>query len=141
MRRVLRSVLLALILLLAACAPGATTPAAPEIRYGEDICAECKMLISDARFAAGYAYEVAPGRYERKAFDDIGGMLLHAQKNPEDAVEAWYVHDYESEEWLDATEAFYVVDPDTPTPMGYGILLSAIKQLRSPWQRSPVGLS
>ena len=117
-------ILYALFLLLAltACARGDTEPAPPEIRYGEDLCDECNMIISDARFAAGYAYEVSPGRYESKAFDDIGDMLVHAEKQTGDKVSAWYVHDYATEEWTDATEAVYVVSPDLPTPMGYGIL-------------------
>lgn len=114
-----------LALLLGACAQGASSPAPPEIRYGEDLCDECNMIISDARFAAAYAYEVSPGRYESKAFDDIGDMLLHAEKHTDDAVAEWYVHDYDSEEWLDASAAHYVMSADLPTPMGYGIIAYA----------------
>ena len=44
-----------LLFLLAACAQGATELNPPEIRYGEDVCADCNMIISDPRFASAYA--------------------------------------------------------------------------------------
>jgi len=110
---------------LPACAPGQAEMAPPDIVYGETPCVECSMIISDARFAAGYAHEVAAGRYESKAFDDIGDMLVHAGKHAEDKITAWYVHDYVGEAWLDAEQAIFVVSPQLPTPMGYGILAFA----------------
>ncbi len=47
---------LALALLAAGCAQGTAEIKPPEIRYGEDVCVECKMIISDPRFAAAYTY-------------------------------------------------------------------------------------
>ncbi len=113
----------ALLLLLLAwgCAEGSSTIAPPTIRYGEDLCAECNMVISDPRFAAGYVYEVSEGRYRSLAFDDIGDLLVHMAKHPEHTIIAWYVHDYQSEEWLDATTAYYVVGEQIRTPMNHGI--------------------
>lgn len=108
------------ILILTACAQGQTEIAPPEIRYGEDVCAECDMIISDPRFAAGYAHEISPGRYLSVAFDDLGDMLSHAAKHPEHKVVAWYVHDYATEEWLDATTAFYVFSHSIQSPMASG---------------------
>ena len=116
---------IAALALFSACAQGASSPEPPEIRYGEDICDGCSMIISDARFAEAYAHEVSPERYESKAFDDIGGMLLHAQKHADDAVAEWYVHDYGSEEWVDAKQATFVMSDDLHTPMGYGIIAYA----------------
>lgn len=116
---------LVLALLLAACAQGEAQITPPEIRYGEDICAACNMIISDARFAAGYAYEISPGRYQSLAFDDIGDMLIHADKHPEHTVAAWYVHDYTSQEWLDATQANFVFSSELATPMAHGIAAHA----------------
>lgn len=113
--------LLTLLLALTACAPGQAEIAPPEIVYGETMCADCRMIISDVRFASGYAREVAPGRYESKAFDDIGDMLAHAASHPDDAIVAWYVHDYLNESWLDATQATYVISRQIASPMGHGI--------------------
>lgn len=108
-------------LCLAACTRGETTAKPPVIRYGEDLCTECNMIISEPRYAAGYAHEISAGHYESLAFDDIGDLLAHIAKHPEYKIVAWYVHEYESEEWLDATTAFYVVSAQIASPMGHGI--------------------
>lgn len=112
-------------LFLVACARGEPTASPPAIRYGEDACAECNMIISDPRYAAGYAYEISAGRYESLAFDDIGDLLVHWTKMPEQKIVAWYVHDYATEEWLDATTAYYVVSDQIHSPMGHGIAAHA----------------
>ena len=60
-----------LLVLLTAC--GQDAPAGPPtVRYGQDPCAGCGMIISDDRFAAAWvdpAGEAAP-----RLFDDGGGM-------------------------------------------------------------------
>lgn len=115
-------ILLILLFLLTACAQGTTELKPPEIRYGEDVCVECNMIISDPRFATAYAYEVSPGRYQSVLFDDIGDMLIYAGKNPTHKVVAWYVHDYETKEWTDATTASYLVSSQVETPMASGVV-------------------
>jgi len=115
-------ILLLLLFLLAACAQGTTELKAPEIRYGEDVCVDCNMIISDPRFATAYAYELSPGRYQSALFDDLGDMLIYADKNPTHKVVAWYVHDYETKEWTDATTASYLVSGQVETPMASGIV-------------------
>jgi copper chaperone NosL len=112
---------LLLALLLAGCIQGEATPAPAEIHYGEDVCADCNMIISDPRFAASYAREVAPGRYESLAFDDIGDLVGHLRDHQEWTVAGVWAHDYESEEWIDAETAFYVVSPEIHSPMGHGV--------------------
>lgn len=107
--------------LLGGCARGQTEIAPPEIHYGDDVCAACNMIISDSRFAAGYVVELKPGRYDSLAFDDIGDMLTHQSAAAEPEIVAWYVHDYTSEEWLDATTAYFVVSAAIMTPMGHGV--------------------
>lgn len=104
-----------------ACARGDTAIRPAEIHYGQDACAECNMIISDPRFAASYAHELSEGRYATIAFDDIGDMLMYAQKHPEHKIVGWYVHDYQSKEWLDATQAFYVFAAEIHSPMGHGL--------------------
>jgi copper chaperone NosL len=94
--------------------------APPEIVYGRDICTRCGMIIEDARFAAGYL--TTDG--EPRIFDDIGGMLRYEAEQPE-AIHARWVHDYETEEWLRAEEAFFVLAPDIHTPMGFGVVALA----------------
>jgi copper chaperone NosL len=114
-------------LLLAGCAQGTTTIGPPEIHYGEDQCRQCGMIISDPRFACAFLREVSQGHYESLTFDDIGDMLAYAQKQPTQAVVAWYVHDYASQEWLDATKAYFVSSAEVQTPMGHGIAAHATR--------------
>ncbi len=110
-----------IIFALAGCSRGGTTPTPPDIRYGEDACTQCQMIISDPRFAAAYAHEVAPGRFTSLAFDDIADMVGYAQSHPEHTVAAWYVHDYFSEESIDAATATYVQHRTIAAPMGSGL--------------------
>ena len=119
--------LLMLTLLLAGCASGVSTISPPEIRYGEDQCHECGMIISDPRFAASFARELSPGRYENITFDDIGDLLAYVQKHPDEPIVAWYVHDYTSEEWIDASKAYFVSSTEVQTPMGHGIAAHAAR--------------
>ncbi len=113
--------LLLLVFVLAGCIQGAATPAPADIHYGEDVCADCNMIISDPRFAASYAYEVEPGRYQSLAFDDIGDLVGHMREHQEWTVAGIWINDYEREEWIDAETAFYVVSPEIRSPMGHGV--------------------
>ncbi len=109
-----------LLALVSACRPAVNFAAPPEILYGQDVCDNCNMIISDAHFAA--AYWRADGQARR--FDDLGGMFLYHQEHQED-VAAFWVHDYLSGNWLPATQAYYVVGADLPTPMGFGLVACA----------------
>ncbi|MGL4649784.1 MAG: nitrous oxide reductase accessory protein NosL [Caldilineaceae bacterium] len=122
MRR--RRLLLTLALLLfamAGCALGSATAAPAEIRYGEDLCADCGMIINEPRFAVSYAWEIEPNRYESVAFDDMGDLVNHLKANQERVLAGIWAHDFYSEEWIDAEAAFYVVSPDIRSPMGHGV--------------------
>ena len=104
------------LLLIASCQQAVNPDVPPEILYGQDVCDECNMIISDPRFAA--AYVTTDGEIRR--FDDIGGMLRYNQKMGEAAVVYW-VHDFNSETWLNAQEAYFVFNQALATPMGWGI--------------------
>ena len=108
--------------LLAGCAPVAKGTEPPEIHYGEDLCSDCGMIINEPKFAAAYTHEAEPGRFESFIFDDIGDMLVHMQKNQTLKPVGWWVHDFDSEEWIDATTAFYVMSDQIKTPMFHGIV-------------------
>ncbi|MCX7623217.1 MAG: nitrous oxide reductase accessory protein NosL [Thermomicrobium sp.] len=92
------------------------TLAPPEIRYGRDTCAECGMIVSEARHAAA----AASAKGETLVFDDIGCLLRYRQKHAPQWAAVW-VHDYETEIWLRAEEAQYLVSPKVRSPMGWGI--------------------
>lgn len=98
---------------------GAAGP--PEIIYGRDVCAECHMIISEARFAA--AYRDAKG--EPFTFDDVGDMVTFAKRSDVvDTMTAW-VHDYNSEKWIDAKSAHYVRGSSVVSPMGHNTVAFA----------------
>lgn len=103
-------------LLLGACSgrQGALQP--PEIYYGQDTCAHCRMLISDPRFAA--ALLTIEG--ESRKYDDIGCLLDDYTHSGVKAA-GIYVHDYNTGAWLDARVAVFV-QSDIHTPMASGLV-------------------
>lgn len=108
------------LVLAAACRQTVDTTQPPEIVYGQDVCDNCNMIISEEKFAA--AYWTADG--EARRFDDLGEMLSYMQSNPEEIASTW-VHDVNSAEWLPAEEAFFVMNAGLTTPMGTGIVAVA----------------
>jgi copper chaperone NosL len=103
--------------ILASCSPKPDGPQPPEIRYGQEMCSTCGMVIDDPRFAA--ATLLTDGKYLK--FDDAGEMLSYHMKHPEDQVAAWFVHDYPSEKWIRGEQAIFVLSQSLQTPMGTGI--------------------
>lgn len=116
------------VFIITACGGRAVTPdLPPEILYGEDVCDQCNMIINDERYAAGLVVEQESGRYEHRIFDDIGDLLVYAREQGDELViAAYYVHDYNSKEWIDGRTAYYVESPTLLTPMGFG--LAAVAQ-------------
>lgn len=106
---------------LAACQPKPASPQPPEIRYGQETCSACGMVIDDPRFAA--ATLLKDGKYLK--FDDAGEMLSYHMKHPQTQVAAWFVHDYPSQSWIRGEEAFFVQSTSLQTPMGSGVVTFA----------------
>jgi copper chaperone NosL len=101
--------------LLAGCRP-VDISRPPTVRFGEEACASCRMIISDERFAA--ALVTAAG--EALKFDDIGCLLKHEAGQLRPDV-AYWVRDSRSGGWLDAWEATFVHSASIVSPMGYGL--------------------
>lgn len=112
------------LLMLAACRhQTAITP--PQIHYGEDVCASCRMSIDDAHFAAAMIYRTPAGSQKIALFDDIGCMLAWQREHSTDQTIAVFVHDYKTRQWIKAAEAWYVRSSAIETPMGWGIAAGA----------------
>lgn len=90
----------------------------PVVHYGQHICAECGMIVSDSRFAAAMLIE-KDGRREMLLFDDIGCLIV-GQWQDESVILARWVTDASTGAWLDATSASYLFSPDIITPMAFG---------------------
>jgi copper chaperone NosL len=129
------AVLVAGLVLLAACGSGPNLDEPPGIRYGEDVCERCLMIINEARYAAAYV----TADDEPRLFDDIGGMLAHHNETAEDVAVFW-VHDYDTEEWLKAEKATYVESKGLPTPMGFGIVAFASRDRAAEWAGEQAGV-
>ncbi len=117
MKRRLIFGLILISLLALSCQPGVQLDKPPDIRYGEDTCDQCGMIINEERFAA--AYVTRQGEVRR--FDDLGDMMQYHAEHAED-VAAFWVHDYETGGWLKADQAFFVMSEAFRTPMGHGII-------------------
>ena len=105
------------VLVLVACGGGQSTAEPPEILYGQDVCDQCNMIISEEKFAS--AYWTADG--EARRFDDLGEMLAYINGNPEERASTW-VHDLNTAAWLRAEDAWYVMNAGLTTPMGTGMV-------------------
>jgi copper chaperone NosL len=122
------------ILVLAACQPEVDLDRPPDIVYGEDVCERCSMIINEARYAAAYV----TGDGQAHLFDDIGGMVAYNAAAADDVLVFW-VHDFETEEWLKAEDAHYVKS-DLMTPMGFGIIAFAGLNRAQTWAAEQGGM-
>ena len=104
-------------LALLACSPAADIDSPPEIVYGEDMCVQCGMIISEPRYAA--AYLSVDG--EPRIFDDLGELCLYHRDHQEKMATVW-AHDFHSEAWIDAEAATFVMSENIHTPMSFGIV-------------------
>jgi copper chaperone NosL len=116
----MKKLLLVLLLGLMAvgCGRGTGRPTPPDIRFGEDVCSQCTMIIEDPRFAAA---AVTTGG-ETVMFDDVAELFAWMRAHTDVRV-AW-VQDFDGGGWIEAAAAWYVVDSQLHTPMGGGILTS-----------------
>lgn len=88
----------------------------PAVAYGQTECDLCKMIISEEPFAAA-AVVVEADEVTKLAFDDIGCLLDFLHNEGPSACVVAYVHDYQSQRWLDAATAVFVRSETIQTPM------------------------
>ena len=105
----------------------------PQIRYGEEPCAFCGMLISEERFATAMA---AAG--QAQVFDDLGCLLRARARDSGTATRIW-VHDETSGQWLEAQRAWFVRSREVPTPMGGGLVAFSTKNAAEQFAREVHG--
>lgn len=109
------------LLLLSACSGEPDTGPA-EVRWDQDTCERCRMMLSDPHFASQIRYFPQGKRSELFKFDDIGCAVQWLQDKPwknDDRTEIW-VADHRSGEWIEATTATYVHKKSTPMEYGLG---------------------
>jgi copper chaperone NosL len=88
----------------------------PTVRFGEDACASCRMIISDDRFAAALVTTAG----DTLKFDDIGCLVQHEAGRVRPDATCW-VRSFQGQEWLKAPDAAFFHAPGISSPMGYGL--------------------
>ena len=104
----------------AGCAGGPPAPAA--LDPANDACRQCRMAVSDRRFAAQI---VARGE-DPLFFDDLGCLrdyVLGHEDLPRSA--AVFVADHRTGEWIEARKAVFARQPSLATPMASGLVAHA----------------
>lgn len=106
------------------CAPADDGIHPPEIAYGQDVSDGCGMIISDPAYAA--ASVLKDGTTYK--FDDVGDMLKYHFERPDKTVAEYFVHDYQTQQWLTADQAVFVQSDSLVSPMGYGLAAFATRE-------------
>ncbi len=88
----------------------------PNIYYGDTICEECGMIISDERSATATIITVERG-YQALVFDDFNCQMNYEDKHSELLVHDRWSHDCISLEWIRTADAWFVRSPQLRTPM------------------------
>ncbi len=89
----------------------------PAIVYGESICAECGMIITDDRFGVATIVEGQRGA-EALLFDDFNCQFNHERDRSDLVIVRRWARDHATRAWLDPDSARFVFAPSLRTPMG-----------------------
>jgi hypothetical protein len=94
-------------------------PLKPVDITADDLCAFCRGMIAEKQYAAEF---ITKDGFVRK-FDDIACMAQHAKgKVKKENVEAYFIMDFPSQQWVPAQEAKFVKSDKITTPKNSGIL-------------------
>ncbi len=105
------ALVLAAALAASGCQRGPPAPAPLDTR--NESCARCRMMVSDARFAAQL---VAPGE-EPRFFDDVGCLRDRLREGAVPRGSVASVADHRPRAWVRAAAAVYTRVPGLATPM------------------------
>jgi len=92
-----------------------------KVRYGEEQCAHCKMVITDSRFAA----EIVTSKGKAIKFDAIECMAAYLHDHPEineKSAALWVSNFAEPGSWIDQNKAIFIQSEKVQSPMGKSLL-------------------
>jgi copper chaperone NosL len=93
------------------CSGGKAEP----VRLNKDQCDNCKMTISDGKFAC----EILTDKGKTLKFDDLGCLFNYKKANPATIVKSYLVGDYtQNNQMIDAAAATYFMAEGLNSPMG-----------------------
>ncbi|HEY7785608.1 MAG TPA: nitrous oxide reductase accessory protein NosL [Pyrinomonadaceae bacterium] len=99
--------------------PGcATSKVEPVDLQPEDVCARCKMAISEKQYAA----ELIDVEGQAFKFDDISCMADFIKSKRVSSVSAYFVMDFDARQWIKGEDAFFMRSTELKTPMNGGII-------------------
>ncbi|MBO9129378.1 nitrous oxide reductase accessory protein NosL [Bacillus sp. 165] len=105
-----------LVVAMAGCGKKEVKPVA--IDEKNHTCAICNMAVMDSQFATEAILENG----KVLTFDDIGCMYKWLSENEDNELQAKFVRDYNTKEWIAVDKATYVYDNDIQTPMAYNVI-------------------
>jgi copper chaperone NosL len=114
----------ALVLVLTACARGVPSPA--DLDTANDLCASCRMPVSDRTLAA----QIVSRGEEPRFFDDIGCLSDFLEHHSRPAGSAIYVADHSTARWIPAETALFTRASALSTPMGSRLIAHADRASR-----------
>jgi copper chaperone NosL len=124
MRSAVVAVVAVALLLAAGCGGASAWPPPPaQVHLGEDACAFCRMIVSDARFAAQAQTRTAAGA---QVFDDLGCLITSSKSAPLDP-QGIYVRQFDGDAWVRGDQAVVVRAEDISSPMGSGLAVFATR--------------
>ena len=93
----------------------------PVAIFPEDVCSNCKMALSQSRFASEFI--TAAG--DVRKFDDLRCLSEYRREmKPSDEILVTYLRDYDADRWHPA-DSCVVVRTGIATPMGSGLVAVA----------------
>lgn len=114
---------------------GGCTPSPSPIRYGQDNCANCQMLVMDDHFGA----ELVTDKGKVYVFDSIECLAWYREV-PAEAVHSRWVTAYDAPGTLiDAAAAFYLSSDNLRSPMGVNLSAFRDEQTAASYQQNHGG--
>ncbi len=112
---------------LAGCSKKDYTKEPAKMHWDRDMCARCKMAISERKFAV----QGVDTKGKVYKFDDLGCLVMwQAKEHPEVKFAKIWITDSKTGEWIDARKAYY--QKGCITPMGYGFCAYKDKPTKGP---------
>jgi copper chaperone NosL len=121
LRRYYNFLLYAILSLFLSACSGDRETGPVEVRWDQDNCERCRMMLSDRNFGAQIRYYPEGKRSMVVKFDDIGCAALWLKEQPwqQDPETQIWVTDHRSGEWIDARQATYIQRNNSP--MGFDL--------------------
>jgi copper chaperone NosL len=109
-----------LVLVIAICSVACRLSDFQPVEIGaEDMCAYCRMAISEKRYAAQFLDDEG----QASKFDDVACMMKYLRaKKDQGRIARYYVVDFDSHQWIAASLAFFIQSPRLKTPMNGSII-------------------